>query len=164
MRKKVFGRRLKRNKDQRKALFKSLMSALVLEERIKTTEQKAKSIKGQIEKLVTKVKTRGENAQNFLNKYLSSNALDKFVKDVTPRFSERNGGYTRIVRIGKRFDSSSMVFLEWTEEAEVQSSKEDKKTADTKAQNKIESKEINTPKKEKTKKGKEVKKRRKEIK
>lgn len=115
MRKNVFGRRLKRDKNQRKALFKGLMSSLVLEERIKTTEEKAKAIKGKIEKLVTKVKKNGASVRNQLQEYLVPKALEKFVTDTALRFSKRPGGYTRLVKIGKRFDSSSMVLMEWVE-------------------------------------------------
>lgn len=115
MKKNVFGRRFKRNKNQRKALFKNLMSSLVIKERIKTTEEKAKAIKGQIEKAVTKVNKKGNDARNQLQEYLNGEALEKLIKDVAPRFEKRNGGYTRIVRLGKRFDSSDMVFLEWVE-------------------------------------------------
>ncbi len=63
MRKNVFGRKLKRDKNERKALFKSLMSALVLNERIKTSEAKAKAIRPEIEKLVTKAKKGGNAAK-----------------------------------------------------------------------------------------------------
>lgn len=115
MRKNVFGRRFKRDKNERKALFKSLMSSLVLEERIKTTEEKAKAIKGQIEKLVTKVKKKGVLARNQLQDYLVPKAIDKFLTDTALRFSKRAGGYTRLIRLGKRVDSSSMVLMEWTE-------------------------------------------------
>ncbi|MFH1832637.1 MAG: 50S ribosomal protein L17 [Candidatus Levyibacteriota bacterium] len=115
MRKNVFGRKLKRDKNERKALFKGLMSSLVLEERIKTTEAKAKSIKGQVDKLVTQVKKNGVLANNFLQRYLAPNAMDKFISDTAKRFSKRNGGYTRIIKIGRRQDGSLMVFLEWTE-------------------------------------------------
>ncbi|MDP3988531.1 MAG: 50S ribosomal protein L17 [Candidatus Levybacteria bacterium] len=115
MRKNVFGRRLKRNKNQRKALFKSLMSSLILNNRVKTTEAKAKSIKGQAEKLITAVKKKGEKARNDLYIYLTPNAIEKLVTDVAHRFNQRQGGYTRIIKLQKRFDSSRMVLLEWVE-------------------------------------------------
>lgn len=116
MRKNVFGRQLKRDTNERKALFKSLMSALVLKERIKTTEEKAKAIRGQVEKLVTKAKIKGEAARSILSAYLLPNALDKMIKEIAPRFKERPGGYTRIVKLGRRFgDDAMMVLMEWVE-------------------------------------------------
>lgn len=115
MRKNVFGRQLKRDTNERKALFKSLMSALVLKERIKTTEEKARAIRGQVEKLVTKAKIKGEAARSILSAYLLPNALDKMIKEIAPRFKERPGGYTRIIKLGRRFgDDAMMVLMEWT--------------------------------------------------
>ncbi len=134
MKKNVFGRKLKRDKNERKALFKSLMSSLILNERIKTSEAKAKAIKPEIEKLVTKAK-KGENAaRNILSKNLSKEAVEKLIKDLAPRFDKRQGGYTRLIKLGKRLgDDSQIVLMEWTEtkivpqEVEETKIKEDKK-------------------------------------
>lgn len=120
MKKNVFGRKLKRTKNERTALFKSLMSSLVLNEKIKTTEAKAKAIKPEIEKLVTKAKKNEEGARKVLHKSLSKLAFDKIVKDIAPRFSQKQGGYTRIIKLGKRFgDDAPFVLIEWTEESKV---------------------------------------------
>ena len=116
MKKLIYGRKLKRDRNERKALFKSLMSAVVISESIKTTEQKAKSIKGGLEKLVTKVKKHGLNSNRFLHEFLTPLAIKKMISDIVPRFTKRPGGYTRIIRLGKRFnDDASMVILEWVE-------------------------------------------------
>ena len=116
MKKNVFGRRFKRNVNQRKALFKNLMSSLVLNEKIKTKEAKAKSIKSQVEKLVTKAKRRKSDARRFLSAHLVPEAIDKVIDRIAPQFSERPGGYTRIIRMGNRVsDSASMVVMEWVE-------------------------------------------------
>lgn len=121
MRKNVFGRKLKRDKNERKALFKSLMSALVLEGRIKTTEAKAKSIKGQIEKLITKAKKQTDSFYGNFQLYLSPSAVKKLVAEVAPSFAARQGGYTRIIRLNRRFaDNASMVLIEFTEMLKVQ--------------------------------------------
>ncbi len=120
MKKNVYGRKLGRDKNERKALFKSLMSSLVLKERIETTEAKAKAIKPEIEKLVTKAKAGGNSAKLVLEKSLSRDAFNKIVKEIGPRFSKRAGGYTRIIRLGKRFgDDAPLVILEWVEKAEI---------------------------------------------
>lgn len=116
MKKNVFGRRFKRDKDGRRALFKSLVSALVLKEKIKTTEAKAKAIKGDAEKIITKAKKNKDLAKRTLGGMLNSEALNKVITDLAPRFADRNGGYTRIIRVGRRFGDDAMeVILEWTE-------------------------------------------------
>lgn len=127
MRKKVFGRQFKRDKNERQALFKGLLSSLVLEERIQTTEQKAKAIKGEAEKLVAKAKKEVVLAKKLLGKKLNPKAIEKMISDVALRFDNRSGGYTRIIRIGRRFgDDANMVILEWVEKnskLKVQNSK-----------------------------------------
>lgn len=118
MRKNVFGRQLKRDVDERKALFKGLMSSLVLNERMETTEAKAKAIKAEIDKLVTKAKKDDVLARRLLSTKLTPLAMDKMIKDIATRFDKRQGGYTKTVRLGKRFgDDSTMVLIEWTESA-----------------------------------------------
>lgn len=124
MRKQYFGRQLKRDKNERQALFKALLTSLVLYERIETTEAKAKAIKGLADKLVTKAKKGQEQGRLLLQPYLSAKALDKMLTEIGPRFANRPGGYTRIIRVGNRVsDNASVVKMEWTEKTT------DKKTA-----------------------------------
>jgi len=112
MRKRVYGRHFNKDMNQRKALFKGLMRSLALNESIKTTESKAKAIKGEFESHITKAK-RGEEARYHLVKHLAEDAVDRLIKDIAPRMKERNGGYTRIIRIGARTkDNAEMVLLE----------------------------------------------------
>lgn len=133
MKKNVFGRKLKRTKNERTALFKSLMSSLVLGEKIKTTEAKAKAIKPEIEKLVTKAKKNEEGSRKVLQKSLSKPAFDKMLKDIAPRFTKRQGGYIRIIKLGKRFgDDAPFVLIEWTEEAKAVAVVEATKTKEKK--------------------------------
>lgn len=118
MKKKVFGRKLSRDKNERKALFKSLISSFILRETIQTTESKAKAIKPEIEKLITKAKQADESAKTVLQKNLSRPAFEKILKDIAPRFSNRQGGYVRLIKLGKRFgDDAPMSVIEWTEKA-----------------------------------------------
>ncbi len=118
MKKKVFGRKFKRDKNERTALFKGLMSALVLNERIKTTEEKAKAIRPQIEKLITKAKNGENSARIVLEKNLNKEAFNKIIKEIAPRFTKRQGGYTRIIKLGERLgDDAKVVIMEWTESA-----------------------------------------------
>ncbi len=141
MRKKIFGRRFKRDINQRKSLFRSLMRELVLQERIKTTEAKAKSIKGEIEKHITKAKVQGDAARVHLQKTFQQDVIDKIINDLAPRFESRPGGYTRIVRLGNRVkDNAPMVYIEWVEKSTVvvedepkkRNKKNDTKAADAK--------------------------------
>lgn len=118
MHKNIFGRQLKRDVNERKALFKGLMTSLVMHERIVTTEEKAKSIRGSVEKLVTKAKKKGIQARPLLLPYLHEDAVERLITDVAPRFSTRPGGYTRIIKIGRRFgDNASTVVMEWVEKS-----------------------------------------------
>lgn len=144
MKKKVFGRQFSRDINERKALFKELMNELVLHESINTTHEKAKAIRGQIEKLVTKAKRKEENARQFIQPYLSEVAVDKLMKEIAPRFTSRPGGYTRIIKTGRRFsDNAATAIIEWVEKPVVEAVKASGKAA--KAKEAIEStKEVET--------------------
>jgi len=118
MRKRVFGRQFNKDINQRKALFKGLMRSLALHEAIKTTESKAKAIRGEFESFITRAKD-GEDARYHLVKHLSEDAVDRLIKDIAPRMKKRNGGYTRIIRLGARTkDNAEMVLLELVEKGE----------------------------------------------
>ncbi len=119
MKKRVFGRRFKRDINQRKSLFKGLMISLVVYGRIKTTEAKAKAIKGQIEKIVTHAKNNPSDGKHYLSRYFTEAISDKIINDIAPRFKERPGGYTRIIKIGKRVkDNAPLVLIEWVEKGQ----------------------------------------------
>jgi len=136
MRKNVFGRQFKRDVNERRALFKGLMSSLVLKERITTTEEKAKSIKSQVEKLVTKAIKGDRHAESLIQPYLNAEAVKKMLTQVAPRFTKRPGGYTRIIKLGSRFsDNASLVMMEWVEKplAIVLADKKPAKASRTKA-------------------------------
>ena len=121
MRKQVFGRKFKRTKNQRKALFSGLVSAMILRGRIKTTEAKAKAIKSDIEKLVTKAKKEEKIARNLLKSHLKPFEIDKMISQIAPGFKNRTGGYTRIVKTGSRVsDNASMVVMQWSEMEKVE--------------------------------------------
>lgn len=117
MKKNVYGRKLSRDKNERRALFMSLMSALVMEERIVTTSAKAKAIRADVEKLITKAKDGSNAAKLVLKKSLSQKAFDKILKEIAPRFDKKQGGYVRLIKAGKRFgDDAPVVVMEWTEQ------------------------------------------------
>lgn len=118
MRKNVFGRQFKRDHNERKALFKSLLTSLVLYESIQTSEAKAKAIKADADKLITKAKKGGLHGYRLVEPELATEAVKKLLTSIVPRFTDRQGGYTRIIRVGRRLkDNSQEVMLEWTVKA-----------------------------------------------
>ena len=133
MKKQVFGRQFKRDKNQRKALFSGLISAMILKGKITTTEHKAKSVKGDLEKLVTKAK-KGESSRLELKKSLKPFEIDKMINDIAPIFKDRKGGYTRIIKTGRRFgDNASTAILEWVDLDKILEVDKAKKDAKVKA-------------------------------
>ena len=107
--------KLSRSASHRKALFMNLSRQVIDHERIKTTEAKAKAVKPQVEKLITLAK-RGD--QHARRQAMAQLGQDKFVvyklfEEIAPRYAERPGGYTRILKLGPRkSDATEMVFLE----------------------------------------------------
>ena len=113
MRKQKKGRKLSRKTDQRKALFKALISALLLREKIRTTEAKAREISGLTEKLITKSRQNTLQSRRSLASLLSPQLVKKMVDEIGPRYKDRNGGYTRIMRLGPRMsDGAKMAIIE----------------------------------------------------
>jgi len=106
--------KLSRSASHRKALFMNLSREVFNHERIKTTEAKAKAVAPEIEKLITLAKRGDLHARR---QALSSLGQDKFVvyklfEEIAPRYAERNGGYTRILKLGPRHsDATEMVYL-----------------------------------------------------
>jgi len=102
MKKRKNSRKLSRKKDQRKALLKSLASALFLKEKIKTTEAKAKELAVFVEKKISRAKIKNIQSQRLLRRYFSSIVVKKLIEEIGPRYKERAGGYTRIIKLGPR--------------------------------------------------------------
>lgn len=126
MRHQIAGRKLSRTSAQRKALFRNLIRELYIHERIITTEAKARAVRSDAEKLITKAKhgLSGKiarvHAQRQVVAYLNDKTVAKKVFDeLAPRYMERNGGYTRILKLGKRFgDAAEMAIIELVEDDE----------------------------------------------
>lgn len=107
------GRKLSRKRNQRKALLKTLASALILNEKIKTTEAKAKEISSFVEKIITKAKAGKITSRRFLAKFFSPKIVKKLVDEIGPKYKERKGGYTRIIKLGRRkSDGAKMAIIE----------------------------------------------------
>jgi len=102
MRKHKKGRKLSRKRDQRRALLKSLASALLLKEKIKTTEAKAKEVASFVEKQITRAKAGSLSSRRLLTRDFSPEIVKKLVNEIAPRYKERKGGYTRIIKLGPR--------------------------------------------------------------
>ena len=108
------GKKLGRDSAHRKALYSNLAGALITHGRIQTTEAKAKAVKPFAEKMITLGK-RGDLAarRQAISKLRSEEVVRTLFADVAPRFAERPGGYSRIVKIGPRSgDAAAMVYLE----------------------------------------------------
>jgi len=133
MRHQVKGKKLSRDSSQRKALFKNLINALVIHGEIKTTESKAKAIRGLVDKLITKGKRGTFQARRLIGAFLQNKmAVNKIVDELSPTFKNRPGGFTKIVRLGpRRGDDAMMVKLELMEKPKP---KEDKKNKEKEIQ------------------------------
>lgn len=124
--------KLGRTAEHRKALLANQVCSLIEHQRIKTTLAKAKAVRPLAERMVTLGKNGSIHARRTaLAALRQKNAVKKLFDDIAPRSAERNGGYTRIVKLGQRkSDSAKMAFIEWVDMAEVVEEKptEEKKT------------------------------------
>ena len=107
--------KLSRDSAHRKALLRNLCKEVIEHERIKTSEAKAKAVKPEVEKLITLAKRGDLHARRQALAALGQDkfAVHKLFEEVGPRYAERPGGYTRILKLGpRRSDSTEMVYLE----------------------------------------------------
>lgn len=108
------GRQLSRKSKHRWALFRNLVTSLLDRERIETTEQKAKEIRGYADRMITLGKRGDLGARRQALSFIRDKAVvSKLFADVAGRFRDRNGGYTRMIRTRRRVgDAASMVAIE----------------------------------------------------
>jgi large subunit ribosomal protein L17 len=113
--------KLGRTAEHRKALLANQVCSLIEHQRIKTTLAKAKAVRPLAERMVTLGKNGSIHARRTaLATLRQKSAVKKLFDDIAPRSAERNGGYTRIVKLGQRkSDSAPMAFIEWVDMAEV---------------------------------------------
>jgi len=125
MRHKVSGRKLGRPSDQRAALRRNLIGQLFAHGRIRTTAAKAKAIRGEAERIISAAKRglqagelKAVNARRLaLARLDDAAAVSKLFAEIAPRYAQRPGGYTRVLRLGRRLgDAAEMVLLELVEE------------------------------------------------
>jgi len=121
MRKRKSGRKFNREKDQRKALLKGLSAALILKEKIQTTEAKAKAVSPYVEKFITIAKKGDLAARRTLARFFSQEVVKKLMGDIAQRYQARHGGYTRVIKLGRRFsDGSKTAIIEFVKQHEDQ--------------------------------------------
>ena len=111
-----------RRSSARKALFRDLVTDLFINERIETTETKAKELRSIADKMITLAKRGDLHARRQVSAFVRAevadqesgqDAVQKLFTDIAPRYAERNGGYTRILKLGpRRGDGAPMVYLE----------------------------------------------------
>ena len=129
MRHKVYGKHLGRDKNQRTALFRGLVRSLFLQGSITTTDTKAKAVKGMVDRLITKSKDKTEASKRVIISTISdTEVVDKLIKEIGPKYSQRKSGFTQVVRLGKRMgDGAIMVRMSLIEEEKNEAKKGSKK-------------------------------------
>jgi large subunit ribosomal protein L17 len=132
--------KLGRTSEHRKALLANQVCSLIEHERIKTTLAKAKAVRPLAEKMVTLGKNGSLHARRTALAVLrQKNAVKKLFDNIAPRSTDRNGGYTRIIRLGQRkSDSASIAFIEWVDAAQAVEEKTPKESKEKPAKAKKE--------------------------
>lgn len=115
------GRELGRERAQRKALFRTMLGSLIMQEKIETTEAKAKELKNKIDKLISKAKKTSNPERKLavirdLKKYIPTMAVKKIMGEFLVKFEKRASGYTRIIKLAPRkSDSARMAIIEFVD-------------------------------------------------
>lgn len=126
-------RKLGRKKDNREHMLRNLVTSLILYEKIKTTEPKAKEVKSIIDRIITIGKKGDLVARRQLLQYVfDANAARKVLEELAPRFTNRQGGYTKLYRLSPRVgDGAPMAILEFipTEKKETTTKPKEAKPA-----------------------------------
>lgn len=108
------GKKLSRTSDERKALLRGLANSLILHDKIKTTEARAKALRPFVEKLITKGRKPNLANRRYVLRFLNQKATAKVFSSLSKKYKARPGGYTRIVKLGKRGrgDNASLAHIE----------------------------------------------------
>jgi large subunit ribosomal protein L17 len=158
------GRKLKRTASHRKATLSNLSVSLINFKKITTTLAKAKELRTFIEPLITKAKkslitkengtSKGIHLRREVNKVLNDKgAVKTLFTEIAPKVSERNGGYTRVLKLGRRFgDSAELAIIELVDYNIEQSEQKSKEKQTSETISKASSKKVAKPAKKKTKK------------
>ena len=121
MRHRVSGRKLGRTTSHRRAMFRNQLASFIEHERIRTTLHKAKELRPLAEKMITRGKQDTLHARRQVRRWVDDRSLvKKLFDEIAPRFAERPGGYTRIIKLGPRLgDAAEMAILELVEMGEA---------------------------------------------
>lgn len=114
MRHRTKGRKLNRTAEHRRAMLANMATSLVLHERVETTVAKAKELRQYVEPLITKARRGDLHARRVVERRIKDReALSKLFTDLGPRYAERPGGYTRVLKLGHRQgDAAEMAIIE----------------------------------------------------
>jgi len=117
MRHRISGRKLGRAADHRLAMLRNLLIAVLRYERVKTTEAKAKEVRGQVDKIITLAKKGDLHSRRQILKLVSEpEVLEKIYADLVPKYAERTSGFTRLTKLGPRLgDAAPLVQIELVE-------------------------------------------------
>lgn len=128
MRHRVSGRRLGRGPSHQKAMFRALASSMIIHEQLETTDARAKELRRVLDRLVTLGKKGTLHARRQAYKFLNDHQLvQKLFDEIAPRFTDRPGGYTRLIKSRIRFaDSAPMSFVRFTSDELAGTPKKDK--------------------------------------
>ncbi len=130
---KKFGRK----RDQRKALLKSLTVNLLTYKRIKTTLEKAKEMRRLSERLIHRGKNKNVSSIRYLKKYLPKNLIQEVTEKISPLYQDRQGGYTRIIRLGRRMnDGAKIALIELVDYQKLVTKKNDQQKSKAKSKSK----------------------------
>ena len=114
MKKKSNNRVFSRKKDQRKAFLKSLATALVQRGKIKTTEARAKETSSFLERFITKAKKGNLAGSRAVHELFAKRIAKKLIDEIAPKYQNRQGGYTRVIKAGRRrTDGAKMAIIEF---------------------------------------------------
>ncbi len=125
------GRKLNRTSAHRKALFKNMVLSLIRHGRIKTTDPKAKELRRVADRMVTLGKQGDLAARRRAFAFMQSHdAVKKLFEEIAPRFKDRNGGYTRVIKFGhRRGDAAMLSIIEFTGQEETTRAKKPRRRA-----------------------------------
>lgn len=105
------GKRLGRNSSHKRALMRNLTTSLILHERIQTTDAKAKELKSVVEKMITIGKRGDLHARRLAASFIIGKEAVQKLFEMAPRFNDKNGGYTRTIRLGRRLGDAAPVSI-----------------------------------------------------
>ncbi len=148
MRHRVRGRKLNRTSSHRAALMVALSTSLLKHKRIKTTEAKAKEVRGFVESLITKARKNDLHSKKQVMSVLRDKEVGKeLFNEIVPKIGDRPGGYTRVIKLGNRIgDAAPMAIIELVDYNDVANAKaeehKDNKQAKTEAKKQAKADEV----------------------